>query len=244
MYSKSQQNNNGFKLVVGAILLLLLIGGASAGLYYFLNKPESKTTTNPNTSTNSLPSNGIIAQFNQNGTSNTNNQAEEAEEPQTQEAVSFSDLPYTLPLPDGWSEIESDTAAKSCTEGESVTTKTYKNGQETIVVYENGNPDGCTGTSVADVYLDYNFDTDNTKIIIDDSKITQCSKEDNPNCPKGDGKVSLFIGNEDPSDPSKLSKSSITNKSYYFSITDTKIDSDFTTQVKSLASLIKNFQIN
>jgi hypothetical protein len=244
MYTKNQQNSSGVKLTVGALLLILFIGGSTAVLYNFLNKSDSATTAQPATTKTPSSTTGIIAKFNQDGTLSTNNQSGETQEPQTQAAVSFSSLPYTLPLPAGWAEIDSSANAIPCDGGEEVVTKTYKNGQETLIVYENSSPDGCAGTSIADVYLDYDFDTDGSKIIIDDSKISQCSKTDNSSCPKGDGKVSIFIGNEDPSGPNKQIKSTITNKSYFFSITDTKIDSDFTTQVKSLANLLKDFQIN
>lgn len=150
---------------------------------------------------------------------------------------SASNKPYDLKLPNGWSKTSKTDVASCEAEGEAKI-DTYVRGSQTIILYENGHPGGCDLKGLADVYLDYDFTESAEGISIDVSKIAQCTKEQSPDCPKGDGIVSVYIGNKESNNAKKLTKNAKTQKTYFFSITDTSVQPNFENQVKSLAALI------
>ena len=157
----------------------------------------------------------------------------------------FSDKPHSMELPAGWSLTGSDTQTSACDPTLQQTVETYANGQETLTVYINGSPAGCDNAVVADVYYDFNFTTDNSGITIDTSTVPPfCTKEDNPACPKGDGKVTVFVGNQSSTDPSADERNEKTNKTYYFKIEDTGLEADLNAQAVSLARLAATIKIN
>ena len=166
----------------------------------------------------------------------------EAEQPDTQ---SFSDAPMTMNLPVGWTQTGQQTLANECEPDITDTVTTFQNGDETITVYENGSPVGCDNSVIGDVYYDFNFARDGGSITVDTSTSPAfCTPEDSPTCPKGDGKVTVFVGNAEVSTPADFTRSSKTDKTYFFVIEDTGLEDDLLAQSKTLAQLAASIQIN
>ena len=185
---------------------------------------------------------GIVAVLGTDTSSSTpqSSSVEPQDQPLAISEPEYSGLPYELTLPDGWSEVGSDTKSDPCGGQAEWLTATYKKGQETLIVYENGHPNGCDGEGIADMYLDFNYTSDGAALMVDTTIIEQCTKEENPLCPKGDGRVSVYIGNVNEEDG--YSVNSVNGRTYFFSLTDTGIDPDFTAQVKSLAAIVEGIQ--
>lgn len=156
--------------------------------------------------------------------------------------VDYSELPYSMDLPSGWGLTNSDTKNDPCGGDSEWKTATYSNGAETIIVYENGNPNNCGGDKIADLYLDFDYvDSDSTIMVNDNIDLALCTKEENPACPKGDGKVSIFIGNEISGG---YTVNKVNGNTYFFSIEDTEVENDIQAQVRSLANLVEVIKFN
>ena len=237
----------GFNTLVGVFALLFFIIVVVSGLYLW-------TVTRDDTSTATIPpqtssQGGTIATLGQVPGQTQNTQpaqqpTEQTTEPQVAAAeTDVSTLPYVFTLPAGWAETNKVSAADPCGSDATVLTTTYTNQQETITVYENGTPFGCGNEQVPDVYLDFNYTDDFTGITIDENQpIVQCSKDDNPACPKGDGSVTVFIGNEDVDQANVQLTNELNGRTYMFSINDSQFDGDLSAQVKSFLSLITAIQ--
>ena len=179
-----------------------------------------------------------------NGNSNnalTQQSARQAPKTATQPKSSptYSTEPFRLSLPAGWSPR----TTTQCVSNQQAVATTYTNQSRTVIIYENTRPENCEGPLAADTYLNYDFTADGSSVAIATDSIVQCSKQDNPSCPKGDGQVSVFIGNASANDPASDTKNSLTNKTYFYSIIDNKIISDFAAQVKELTTLLNSFTI-
>jgi hypothetical protein len=150
---------------------------------------------------------------------------------------------FEVNLPAGWTKKSEETVDNPCDglEGKKLTTAVYVNGQEELTIYENGSPNGCgEGSAVADVYLDFDYTSDNSYVLVKTDNVVFCDLSV-PNCPKGDGKVSLFIGNKDDADKDIVNPD--TKDSYFFSIVDTKLDSDTNAQAATLAKIVESIII-
>ena len=167
------------------------------------------------------------------------------EEVQPQTEPTLSDKPHVMGLPARWTQTNSVTEANPCEPTLEQVTETYTNAQEVITLYVNGSPTGCDNAIVGDVYYDYDFSADGTSVTANTTnKPPFCTKETNPKCPKGDGKVTVFVGNGSASNPNTLEKNSLTGKTYYFTIVDSGLDADLDTQGATLAQLVESIQIN
>jgi hypothetical protein len=219
---------------------LVLIVGISATLLVRASPSNETRQAAPTTTSATKP--GVIAVLGNNNSFVSPDQANTTT-PQvngaqtTDEAVpeKYSALPYELGLPDTWTV----SAPVECAPDSLASATTYTNQSQTIVVYTNTRPENCGGAQSADTYLDYDFTDNDAAILVRTDAITQCSKTDNPTCPKGDGKVSVFIGNQSAVDATVDTKNKLTDKTYSISIVDTNISGDFKTQVTALASLIQ-----
>lgn len=156
-----------------------------------------------------------------------------------------SDKPHTLKLPAGWSQTNSVTDVNPCDPSLEQVIETYTSAQEILTLYVNGSPTGCDNSTIGDVYYDYDFNADGSKITVNTANNPPfCTKETNQTCPKGDGKVTVFIGNGSASDPNILEKSTVTGKTYYFSVVDSNLETDLGNQAATLAELVEALQIN
>ncbi len=157
----------------------------------------------------------------------------------------LSSDPYTMDLPSGWSKTSTKESQNPCDTSLTQTVTVYAKDKETITVYENGSPTGCDNNTIGDVFYGYDFSTDGKSIAVDTAiNPPFCTKDQNATCPKGDGKVTVFVGNVSSSDPGELVKSSITGKTYYFTIVDSGLESNLDAQGASLAQLVESIQIN
>lgn len=232
--------------IVALAIVLLAIGT----IFFSINRNDtdnlkSSQITPSNVDAN-LPEDGIIASSLLQGSENSvlgtnNNQSqEEAETP-------ASDSPgFTFQPPAGWTQKSIETVDNPC-EPESNkkwTTAVYVNDREQITIYENGNPNECSNGIVSDVYLDYDFTENEDSIVVYDENIVFCDLS-TPGCPKGDGKVSIFIANEiDEPGQNMFEANSLNGNSYYFSILDTKVDPDLDNQVRTLVQLVELIEFN
>ena len=88
------------------------------------------------------------------------------------------------------------------------------------------------------MYLDYEFSSGGDGLSVKTADIEQCSKDANPDCAKGDGRVTLLVGNRD--EDKNLVENEKTGNTYVFRITDTAIEPDFEKQAEKLANLLNN----
>ena len=232
------------KIKTVSVLVLVVLAPLAYVVYNYLSVEPSKTTPSKPVSIVAAPANNqSIAVLGQQNTNNsaTNTPSSEAEEVS---GDTSSKEPYKIELPAGWALVDTVTSPNPCDEKIEQKIDTYKNDKETLLIYENGDPRGCDNSVLADTYIDFDFSDDGKSLRLNDlEKLAFCTKEENPACPKGDGIVSIFIGNED-TNQGRYVKNKITGKTYYFSITDTKLDADLDTQVRSLASLVEAIKFN
>jgi hypothetical protein len=246
-YTVSLMENKKELLLAGLFILLAAIG--TGGYFFWQQKDTNKELSFVTSSESTTETSDIVKNFSQAiQPQPVLGQATSEVEPPTSSspvASSAEDLsspvsekPYNLQLTSGWKK-KSKSADKSCVAGSKAVVDTYTRDSQTIIVYENTHPGGCDLSGVADVYLDYDFTETGDGIVVDTSKIKQCSKEENRDCPKGDGRVSVYIGNKESSDAKNLAANKITKKTYFFSITDTAVQPDFEKQARSLSKLIE-----
>ncbi len=136
-----------------------------------------------------------------------------------------------ITLPDGWDIKSNDTKEKSdCDASKQQTVAVFENGDEKITAYENASPTGCDGKTIGDVNVTFEYQENGIIKVKRPSQFTQCIKEQNSTCPKGDGKVTVFVTSDTPNP--------LNGHTYAFRIDDTKLDADFDTQVTGLISHI------
>ncbi|MFT4532450.1 MAG: hypothetical protein ACI9T8_000473 [Candidatus Saccharimonadales bacterium] len=152
--------------------------------------------------------------------------------------------PFTIELPEGWDLTETNSVQNPCnpTETKLWVTNVYEKDNEVLTIYENGHPNGCSNEKVADVYLDFDYTFDNKSLLIDTSAVTFCGSS-TPTCPKGDGRVSIFVGNK-TSEDENYELNLANENTYFFSILDTQVDSDLDKQVRDLVVLLELIQFN
>jgi hypothetical protein len=233
------------EIIVAIVIVIGIIAGVLG--YVFLQNSQDSSEREV-TSNNGRA--GVVAMFGQQGQPAV--QAESTQVPtpvptpapvEAEPEIEVVNQPYALNLPQGWERTESDTDSRTCDDEEvEVTIDTYKNGSREIIVYENGFPTGCTLKNDVDVYLDYDFSENGDSMRIATSNIEQCTKDENPDCARGDGRVSVLIGNRNPDNNKQLLSNEKTNKTYIFRITDTQIAPDFESQVKELVTLLQSVE--
>lgn len=176
-----------------------------------------------------------------------NTTAQDSEQSATPAATEeeAANIPHSMNLPSGWTLSNTDTGASPCDPTLDQTIETYVNGSETLTVYVNGSAAGCDNNTIGDVYFDYNYTPDNSGISVDTTPVPPfCTKDQNPTCPKGDGKVTVFVGNQSSTDPNADEPNPKTTKTYYFSIVDSALDADLDAQAASLGKLAEAIVIN
>ncbi|MCA9323885.1 hypothetical protein KC992_02165 [Candidatus Saccharibacteria bacterium] len=213
-----------------ALLLMITVGGVAVTLVSGSHTERSKSSISRDSS---AASGGIVSQLNtpQAAQSTDTNQAvagastkEVTEEPQKE---------LKLNTPAGWQIKESKTDVSTCDPSKTQTITTYKKGSQTLAVYENADPSGCDGGTIGDVSVDFAF-TENSLGIktTRQAAYAQCTKEQNATCPKGDGKVTLFISSK------KQNKNPLNDRTYAFKVEDTSIQPDFNAQVNALLDVV------
>ena len=235
MFRRKSDKNNSWIWVVSTVVLGLSV----IALLAYISVSGRNETANNTTQTQELKvtqDGGTVAVLGQS-----------QPRPETQGALptaTYSEEPYSFKLPAGWKQTNDNIQENPCGEGKEWKTSTYSNGPETVIVYENGTPGGCDESSKPDLYLDFDFiNTDSAIKVNDEVDLTFCTKQQHPDCPKGDGKITLFVGNKkDDSEIHTINK--VNGNTYFFKIDDTKIDGDLAAQTKSLVKLIELIKFN
>ncbi len=226
-------------------MVIIAVVAAVIGGYIFMQNSDETMSRQTDPQTNGQA--GVIAMLGQQQAAQPQVQAESitpqpVETPETKPVeneppVDETIEPYDLKLPEGWKKKDSKDVEKSCVTGKDAIIDTYQKGAETIKVYENTRPGGCNGKTVADVDLAFTFNEDGEGLKVATGKIKQCSKDENELCPKGDGRVSVFISNLQESE---LISNPKTGNGYFIEIVDTEVDASLETQVKKLAKLVQD----
>ncbi len=241
--------NDTVKYALSGLLFTLIIGG-SISLYFALKAEEPAPITGTPQSViddrlaaaenvQAVPINELVAAVNGLPTPQTQG----ATTTQEQEPEIAPGPNYTLEFPDGWIPEFNELKTNPCdpdSDEEWITT-TYKKGTQQITIYENALPNDCADNGVADVYLDFEYTSDLSGVVVPtgEGQISFCDLS-TPGCPKGDGRVSVYIGNEDPEQPNTYIKNELNNNSYFFSILDTSVQSDLQAQVESLVEIVRD----
>lgn len=226
--------------VYGIVVSSILFAGVAGYLFYGLRTTGNEqkawlvdeTTTAQGQKTNTS---GIVSVLAQTQTPNQSNQAQDTEEPQV---ASATDEVKSLKIvfPKEWKKSEKSVSVASCDSTKKASTQTYTVGSKTIVMYENSTPAGCDNKTVGDTSGIFTYDEVGAVKVIKKDMYKQCTKQENPTCPKGDGKLTVFATSIDEK------KNEITNpfnkNTYAFRLEDTNIDPDFSKQVASLLGLI------
>lgn len=238
-YQKNQQNNFiVLKLFFG---MIILSGLAVIAYLVWSNQSNVAVNTKPEQSSEG----GKVAQL---GDTNQFVAGASTETPsqqtQIQETTTYSTEPFVMNLPAGWTTNGAQDSQNPCDPDQTQIITTYTNGSKTIEVFQNGSPTGCDGSTIGDVYYEYEFTTNDSALAIETGQSPVfCTKQDNPTCPKGDGKVTVFVGNKDAVEPNNFVKNSVTNNTYFFVMTDTSLSSDLNAQAATLASLAESITI-
>jgi len=236
MYTGRQDTTHRSFKMVATIAVAIVIVVAAAGLFLmFAQDSSSNPSINESTPTSAGTTIPLVT--------NTPVLSEEpvtapADEPQEPEVTPGPN--YQLDLPAGWALKTTETALNPCDDSEQEwVTTTYQNGTKTITVYENGLPSECDSPDVTDVFLPFEYTADGSGLSIDtDGTIVFCSLE-TPGCPKGDGRVSITIANEDPSAPTSYTINPLNRNSYFFDILDTSVEADLDQQVEDLVDIVR-----
>lgn len=161
----------------------------------------------------------------------------------TQGATPTATKVASLNLPDGWIQGDIEIEPDFCTNGKTMQKTSYSKDTMTISMYERTSTENCKPLSIQDVTLDFDFSTDGSAITIPTDALVFCTKEQNQQCPKGDGKVSIYADNIDGSSQIHVLNSQ-TNKSYIFVVIDSSVSGDTDAQARELASIVSSaFQI-
>ena len=236
-------------LAIAAFFLALLI----AVMIIWFGRSSTPTTPTVRTGTVGeiarlngevlVPSDGSDAPVSNNPPQQAPVQTDEVLGDQTSDEL--SDEAYEMLLPSGWEIIDTNEHENPCDPSIDEIVTTYKNGKETIEVFENGTPTGCDDNTIGDVFYEYNFSSDGSSITVDTAQQPKfCTKDQNPTCPKGDGKVTVFVGSYTDSQTGVLNKSDVTGKTYFFRIIDSGLENDLDAQGVALAELAATIQIN
>lgn len=236
---QSTITNYGVAIAIAMVAVVLPILAISIYGYATLtaSKPSRTSSVEINNDTGVVAVLGANNQFLNDEIPITNQSA--AAQATTPATTKEEQLTYSFNLPAEWIASE----PQPCSGNTDAQSTTYTNQSRTVVIYENTRPTDCGGEQAADTYLDYDFSDDSASITVKTSVITQCNKQDEPACPKGDGKVSVFIGNESPTDKATDVANTLTKKTYFLSMTDTIVSGTFASQVTELSSLSKLFKI-
>jgi len=238
MHNDQHHSVNG--MVVAVIAFFIIIIAATVGYNSWQEKSESFVA--PDVST--MVKGGSVQLLGGPQPQAPNQQVQSAVTEQPSVTESLAKIPYSMNIPSGWKETAYEERVNNCTGSTGIESsqRTYTKGSQTLRVFENESPLGCEGEAVADLYLDFDFSADETSINPNvDVDLSLCTKEQNPACPKGDGKISLVIGNE--SAPNEPIKNTISLSYYYFAIDDTNLEPDQRAQIKNLAAFTSYFAL-
>ncbi len=215
--------------IAGLVLALTFLIGV---VVYSIYKNEVTTANRPvnlvsevNSVESKVNSSGIVSVL--------------TEIPNTNNAVNSTDKTSTLTIstPEEWEPIDTIDEVKSCDPSQQAEVKSYISGTKTITIYENSTPSGCDNKTIGDVNVSFVYSKKGEFIVQKKDSYEQCTKAQNPTCPKGDGKATVFITSTNTEN--KENKNPITDNTYAFRIEDTSIADDFSKQIGELISLIE-----
>lgn len=213
-------------------VVLLVVGGSAIYLYVSnesSNERADTDITQPRSTKKTAKDSDVIATFSGGPVLGQTVTTEQDAQEDTQAVTEQKSV--KLFMPDGWNVMSSTTSETSeCDPTKPQTVAVYQKGDETITVYENATPAGCDNSTIGDVNLSFSY-AENVSVKVDKSSgFAQCTKDQNSTCPKGDGKVTIFVTSEAPNP--------LNGNMYAFRIDDSKIDADFNAQVAGLVSHI------
>lgn len=221
--------------IVGLFSIGILLA-ALALAYLFTTNESSEQVSNEISSQG-----GVVASLDRNNTFADPRLQQQQNTPQVAAAQTPEPRPKNIEivLPPTWSITGSSSEPNVCNPDTEATTSTYTSGSKTLVVIESTNTAVCEQQKIADAYLGYTFANEGLSISIANKSAAQCSKDQNPACPKGDGKVSITSSSILAADTTKLEPNPINNKTYVFSVTDSTISGTFDQQIAELATLLE-----
>ena len=227
MYKKSYRRT--FSISPWAIAILLFVALIAIGYVMYGRMSSENILTSENQLENPTTSGGTVKVL---ATLDNSPTTAGATANSTEKTVSST---RQLTLPPQWTEVSSETLSNFCNTQRSVEKKTYSSGDIRLTTYRSGSPNECDAQAVGDTRLKLTRDSTGTNYKVDTSTIVQCTKEQTPACPKGDGKVTVYAHLDFEGD--------YPTSDYAFVIEETAKEADFATQVRRLAELIGSLKL-
>lgn len=226
--------------LVGLVLGLFIV--CAVVLYIWYAYVSSGEAAKPKADDNSIAQQqkkmkdtNIIAVFSENPVPQT----QQSSPAPSEEVASASVISAQVSMPKEWKLVSEENNKSTCDTSLASKIITYEKDTQSITIYENSNPSGCDGKKVGDVTVPFSFLEDGTISIQESESYIQCTKEQSKSCPKGDGKVTVFVMNRDPATKNDV-KNPINKATYAFKIDDTSISPDFSKQVNELVNIVKS----
>lgn len=223
-------------------MLAILVG--SVGASFTFGGGDSTSDVIPATS----GSGGVIARFNvdRNGQevpqpSSGDVAAATTENQSTVTEPRYAETELELQAPDEWALTDTQQAENGCDPTLPQVVSTYQKDAVTLVVYENARPGGCASEVLGDIMVGFAYVAEGLAIeSIRADEYVQCTIEQNPTCPRGDGRVTLFIESLN-AETQQPQPHPITSQAYAFSMVDTTIGPNLNDQVNQLLDVIDLF---
>jgi hypothetical protein len=227
MYRKDSKFRSGpsksfIALLSGAILLV--IGGS----IIIMNRSngENYTATTPDTTNEQGGTVAVLAQANARRTAGATENTPSATEPTPQ----F----YTFTMPVGFSAPTVVEEKSSCGEN-TVRKSTSVSGSISLTLYENGKPNDCDPSIIGDATLSLSKTEQNALVVQNKEQVSFCTKEQNPACPRGDGRLTLHFTTTESIEALK--------DTLYVVIEDTAIQPDLNAQAQQLVGIVEQIQL-
>lgn len=221
MYKKNKrQSNKRWPLIIVSSILVIIVVGISV---WVLNRPSEPNAAMEEDVLSAQPGTiKVLASL-----ADTNKTV--GAEPTNQSTVFDS-----IKLPSDWTEQNVDSVSAECDPSISIRRKIYVRGTQKLTIIEQKGPFAC-GAIITDTSLTYSIANNQSSLTVDRSvDVTQCTKEDAPSCPKGDGRINAVFKPSTPSD---------TSSNIYFTIEDQSTTEPFAMQIDAFITVVESLTI-